>query len=85
MNIGDWVRRPPRGKFHLVESVVAGDVITRCGRRMADDNPFEVRDVMPLTRLIGQPQLCKAGCDRPGMVVFNNEDDASTQPVETLP
>ena len=32
MTIGSWVRR--RGKWHLVESVVADAAITRCGRRM---------------------------------------------------
>jgi hypothetical protein len=62
MNVGQWVKRGR--KWHLVESIVAGDVITRCGRRMADGRPFEVSDVMPLTRMIDQPQLCKAGCDR---------------------
>lgn len=64
--IGWWARRnraaagsgsPQRGKWHLVESVVAGDVITRCGRRMAP--PLEYSEVEPLTRLIGQPQNCK--------------------------
>lgn len=29
------VRRPTRGRWHLVESVIAGDAVTRCGRRMA--------------------------------------------------
>lgn len=63
--IGSWVKRT-RTKWHLADSIVAGDVVTRCGRRMADkaDAPFQVSDVMPLTRMIGQPQLCKAGCDR---------------------
>jgi hypothetical protein len=65
MNIGSWVRRPG-GKFHLVESIVAGDAITHCGRRMDRTNrngELEVSEVMPLTRLIGQPQNCR-GCDR---------------------
>lgn len=64
MDIGDWVRR--RGKWHAVESVVAGDAFTRCGRRMdrfAKRGELEVSPVQPLTRMIGQPQLCKAGCD----------------------
>lgn len=65
MDIGDWVRRVDRpSKWHLVESVVEGDAITRCGRRMRDHREFEVSNVMPLTRMIDQPQLCKGGCDR---------------------
>jgi len=63
MNIGDWVRRRST-KWHLVDSVVAGDAFTRCGRRMRKDGlRLEVSDVMPLTRMIGQPQLCRQ-CDR---------------------
>jgi hypothetical protein len=66
MTIGNWIRRT-RGKWHLVESVVAEDAITRCGRRMdrvtASGGELQVSEVMPLTRMIGQPQLCKAGCD----------------------
>ncbi len=37
MTIGDWVRREHGGKPHLVESIVAGDAVTKCGRRMADE------------------------------------------------
>jgi hypothetical protein len=34
--IGDWVeRQSPRTLAHLVESLVGGDAVTRCGRRMA--------------------------------------------------
>ena len=64
MEIGNWVRRTGR-KWHLVESIVADDVITRCGRRMSTriaSGAMEVSDVMPLTRMIDQPQLCKGGC-----------------------
>ena len=91
MNIGDWVKR--KGSFrrvekdgnekwvgprwHLVESIVAGDAVTKCGKRMKDPG-LEIRPEMPLTRLIGQPHLCRAGCDRPGLVVFNNEDDGAS-------
>ena len=66
MNIGDWVRRRRAGaKWHVVESVIANDAVTHCGRRMrprADDHPIaplDVSEVMPLTRMIGQPQLCQ--------------------------
>lgn len=34
IEIGEWVRRPST-KTHLVDSTVADDVLTRCGRRMA--------------------------------------------------
>lgn len=64
MNIGVWVRRERWGKkWHLVESVIADDAITRCGRRLTNEKgPLEISPVMPLTRMIGQPQLCKQ-CD----------------------
>ena len=64
MTIGAWVRRP-RGKWHLVESTVAGDAFTKCGRRMdrtTTRGELEVSEVMPLTRMIGQPQNCRS-CD----------------------
>jgi hypothetical protein len=64
--IGVWVRRRG-GKFHLVESVVADRAVTRCGHemhRLTGGGELEVSRVMPLTWMIGQPQLCKAGCDR---------------------
>jgi hypothetical protein len=38
--IGAWVRREERRaltKGHFVESIIAGDAITRCGRRMKDE------------------------------------------------
>lgn len=35
--IGTWVRRERRQFWHLVESLVANDAITRCGRRMPDE------------------------------------------------
>ena len=78
--IGKWVSRVfPNGPgaeddvretdWHYVESVVAGAAITACGRRMEPhiagrDNRLEVVDQPPLTRMIGQPQLCQAGCDK---------------------
>jgi hypothetical protein len=32
--IGHWVKRHRLTVAHLVESVVAGDAVTRCGRRL---------------------------------------------------
>ena len=65
MNIGNWVRRRG-GRWHLVESVVAEDAVTRCGRRMdrvtRSGGELQVRETEPLTRLIGQPQNCHQGC-----------------------
>ncbi len=64
MKIGEWVRRPQRGKWHRVESVVADDAVTSCGRRLDNEGGLERSEVMRLTRaIIGQPQLCKQ-CDR---------------------
>lgn len=69
MTIGQWVRRRRRSpdaqkaltKWHLVESVVDDEPVTRCGRRFRRraTSEFETTDVMPLTRMIGQPQLCQ--------------------------
>jgi hypothetical protein len=80
LQIGSWVKREgvfrrhvedgnerwtgPR--WHLVESIVAEDAITRCGRRMDRVTPsggeLQMSEVMSLTRMIGQPQLCRL-CD----------------------
>lgn len=35
--IGTWVRREYRTFWHLVESFVANDAVTHCGRRMRDE------------------------------------------------
>jgi hypothetical protein len=76
MKIGDWVKREGpttpivvdgqpelRGpKWHLCESVVAGDAFTHCGRRMGartGRGGLEVSPTKPLTRMIGQPHLCR--------------------------
>lgn len=37
VQIGEWVTRERRGVPHYVESVVSGDAITRCGRRLHDE------------------------------------------------
>lgn len=34
--IGDWVMRVRYGVAHVIESTIAGDAVTRCGRRMTD-------------------------------------------------
>jgi len=68
VNIGNWVRREnarPRGKWHLVDSTVAGAAFTRCGKRMEPQTShggLEVSEVEPLTRMIEQTQLCHGGC-----------------------
>jgi len=73
MEIGNWIKRVrlntdqvfvARSKWHLVESIVAGDAITKCGRRMAAKTVsggygLDISEVEPLTRMIGQPQLCE--------------------------
>jgi hypothetical protein len=35
--IGDWIVRQKLRIPHFVESIVSGDVVTRCGRRMKDE------------------------------------------------
>lgn len=73
MNIGDWVRRAELSdarrvttKWHLIDSVVDDEPFTRCGRQFRKRvstakvwQGFETSDVMPLTRMIDQPQLCR--------------------------
>ncbi len=65
MTIGEWAKRAnarPEGKWHLIESIIADSVITRCGRRMASTSAhgsLDISPVEPLTRAIGQPQLCR--------------------------
>jgi hypothetical protein len=59
MEIGQWIRR--RGRlshvWHFVESIVADDVVTRCGRRMALEGLY-VQNSQPLDG------ACRAGCHR---------------------
>jgi hypothetical protein len=35
--IGDWIQRQNLRVPHLIESIVSGDVVTRCGRRLRDE------------------------------------------------
>jgi hypothetical protein len=35
--VGDWIVRQKLRIPHLVESLVSGDVITRCGKRLKDE------------------------------------------------
>lgn len=61
--IGSHVTRHGQ-KYHRVESIIAGDAVTRCGRRMDRYKPWVrgelyVLHTIPLTRAIGQPQLCR--------------------------
>lgn len=68
--VGDWIRRvsSPSKWHYVVRRSRDGELlITECGTAMrpvtlADRFGLEVSKVMPLTRLIGQPQLCKRGC-----------------------
>ena len=81
MKIGSWVRRKG-GKWHEVESLIDGDAVTQCGRRMDRVNrsgELQVSEVMPLTRMIGQPQNCRY-CDWAPAP----EDDGSTAPVDAV-
>jgi hypothetical protein len=95
--IGSWVRRRGRrSKWHVVESDVADRAVVRCGKQLRHVTPsggeLQVSALMPLTRLIGQPQLCKAGCEAREVaptetdlsrIEWRPEDDASTHPDDT--
>lgn len=35
--IGDWVMRPRYGVAHVIESIVSGDAVVWCGRRLTDE------------------------------------------------
>jgi hypothetical protein len=71
IRVGSWIRRERGGKGHLVESLVSGDVITRCGKRMRDEpsqrGELVVHDgpVSRGSRPLDWP-LCEAGCQRFG-------------------
>jgi len=54
-----WYRLSPRRKWHRVESVIDGDQVTKCGRRLSSRKGNETAETEPLTRMIGQPQLCR--------------------------
>lgn len=64
MKIGDWIRRERRPTWHIVESVVAEDAVTHCGRRMRNERNSLGGLVVyiPGTRMPLIP-LCK-DCDR---------------------
>lgn len=54
-SIGSYVSRAETGRpWHRVESIVSGDVITKCGRRLPDEKPLFVRDTL-LVRAILVP------------------------------
>lgn len=55
IHLDDWVAREHRGVSHLVESLVAGDVITRCGRRLRDE-PTKSGGALVLWRMFDVPK-----------------------------
>lgn len=64
MNIGDWVQRERRGVPHYVESIVAGDVVTRCGKRMRDE-PTKTGGKLTLSSpTFVSCKVCEDGIDR---------------------
>lgn len=56
--IGQWATTPRSTRWHLIESEVADDVITRCGRRL---HPSEVKPI----RTHDTPDLLCRYCNRP--------------------
>jgi len=59
MRVGDWVQRERSGMPHLVESLVAGDVITRCGKRMTDE-PTKSGGALVLATYGQRCRVCQA-------------------------
>lgn len=61
--IGAWVRRSKHQPGHIVESVIAGDAVTRCGKRLNDAKPLEVhRGVVSRANRPLDWTLCRGGC-----------------------
>lgn len=58
--IGTWVKREKRQHWHLIESLVANDAVTRCGRRLRDEP--NSRGGLTFTDYPGPP-ICE-GCTR---------------------
>lgn len=65
--VGKWVRRTYRigSKYHVVESIFLREVLTKCGKYMADiadkGNALQVVDPMQTGTPIETYQKCK-GC-----------------------
>jgi hypothetical protein len=71
--IGDWVTRTKRGLPHLVESVVAGDVITKCGRRLSNEPTKTGGGLMLSVRTAGFGIWKCASCSRKAVPVTSSE------------
>jgi hypothetical protein len=60
IQIGQWIRREKQKQWHFVESVIDGDAVTRCGRRMR-----ETLAGKGLETSVEKPDeylLCQTGC-----------------------
>ena len=56
MVIGGWGKRGKPGyKWHLIESLIVSDAITKCGRRMNMGSRWDFTSVSR----IGTPEACK--------------------------
>jgi len=78
-DIGAWIQRERTSgrvltKPHLVESVVSGDPVTNCGRRLSRGTGYPFR-VVALPSVLNQCWQC-------GPVFALPEDDGSTAPVD---
>lgn len=88
MNIGDWVGRHPlnrhgkvlpelQGKLHKLESVIAGEAVTKCGKRME-----RTTDAGRLTPHYGdgiaEADQCELCAGRPEAPAAEAEGSAST-------
>ena len=59
MNIGNWVRRSPTMKWHLIDSVVADEPFTRCGRRLRIRKWHGVKVAFQISEALPIPDTCK--------------------------
>ena len=57
-SIGSWIRRERGGMAHLVESIVAGDAITHCGRRFSDEPTQSGGHLLPTLDLSHVCSMC---------------------------
>ena len=62
--IGAWVHRHGLryGKWHRVESIVAGDALTRCGKRMKDPGVDVYAGAVSRASVPLGVDLCRGGC-----------------------
>ena len=77
VGIGDWVRRENLAVWHLVESVVAGDAIARCGLRLSHEATKTGGELLVAIFVPGREPRCHACAGR--WMDFGNLDNGLRQ------